>query len=177
MLAPKAWSNFLAYTTAWLVLMGWIAGAVSSGYQSATLLQGIVVLVHPEYRPAPYHTVLILWAAMLFAVIINSTTGTTLARFEGVILVLHLACFFVILVPMVYYSPHNDPATVFTTFLNEGGWSSQPLSFFVGFPIIGASLLGADCAVHMSEEIQGASLVVPRALMSTIIINGTWPLP
>jgi len=34
------------------------------------------------------------------------------------------------------------------------------------------SLLGADGVMHMSEEIQNASIIVPRTIVSSIIING-----
>jgi amino acid transporter len=172
MLAPESCRNFLVYLTAWLTTTAWQAIAVSTGYITATLLQGIVVLAQPSYVPEPWHTVLILWAAMLFAVIMNSTTSQALARFEGLILVLHLAGFFGVLVPLVYFAPHNDAQTVFTSFINAGGWSPQALSFLIGFPTVATSLVGADCAVHMSEEIQSAALVVPRALMFTIFLNG-----
>lgn len=153
--------------------MAWQSLALSVGYIIATVLQGIVVLANPSYIPLPWHTVLINWAASLFAVIINSTTGQILAKFEGLILILHIAGLFGVLIPMVYFSPHNPPSVVFMSFISEGGWATQGLSFFVGFPGIAASLLGADCAVHMCEEIQSASLVVPRALLFTIIINGS----
>ncbi|GAB1319326.1 polyamine transporter tpo5 [Madurella fahalii] len=173
MLAPEACANFLVYITAWLTTTAWQAMAVSTGYIIATMLQGIVVLAQPTYLPASWQTVLILWAIMLFAVFMNSTTSQALAKFEGLVLMLHLAGFFGVLVPLVYFAPHNDAKTVFTSFVNGGGWSTQALSFFVGFPTLATSLIGADCAVHMSEEIQSAALVVPRALMSTVLLNGS----
>lgn len=171
-MAPESCGSFLAYMTAWMTTLAWQALAVSVGYIIATMLQGIIVLTNPTYAPENWHTVLIIWVAGLFAVMVNSTTSRAIAKFEGVILILHLAGFFGVLIPMVYFAPHNDPAEVFTTFLNTGGWSTQGLSFFVGFPAIAGSLLGADCAVHMSEEIQHAAIVVPRALLFTILING-----
>lgn len=133
----------------------WQAIAVSLCYLIATLLQGIVVLSQAEeaYIPKAWQTVLIIWAVSLFAVLVNSTTGRALAKFEGLVLIIHLVGFFAVLIPMVYLAPHNDAASVFTTFLNEGGWSSQALSFLVGFPSGAASLIGADCAVHLSEEV------------------------
>ncbi|QSZ36871.1 hypothetical protein DSL72_006754 [Monilinia vaccinii-corymbosi] len=173
MMAPASYNNFLAYITAWLTVLAWQALAISVGYIIATMLQGIVVLANPAYVPLPWQTVLIIWAVMLFAVVMNSTTSRILAKFEGLILVLHLAGFFGVLIPMVYFAPHNEAKVVFTGFLNEGGWSSQTLSFFVGIPTIAGSLLGADCAVHMSEEIQFAAIVVPRALVYTVVINGS----
>ncbi|KAK4216303.1 choline transport protein [Rhypophila decipiens] len=173
-LAPESCRNFLVYITAWLTTIAWQAMGVSCGYLTATLIQGIVVLANPSYTPTAWQTVLLLWAVMLFAVVINSTTSRALARVEGLVLILHLAGFFGVLIPLVYFTePHNDPQMVFTTFINEGGWSTQALSFFVGFPTLASSLIGADCAVHMSEEIQSAAVVVPRALMYTVFINGS----
>ena len=73
---------------------------------------------------------------------IISVTSKALARFEGVILVLHLFGFFAVLVPLVHLDPHGDSA-IFITFLNEGNWSTQALSFFVGLPAAVYSLIGS----------------------------------
>ncbi|KAI3342533.1 amino acid transporter [Ustulina deusta] len=172
MMAPPSWGSFLAYVTGWLTTLAWQALAVSVSYIVATLIQGITVLSRPTYVPLPWHTLLIIWAVTIFAVLLNSTTSRALAKCESIILILHLAGFFGVLIPLVYFAPHGSPSEVFTTFFNDGGWPSQGLSFLVGFPAIAGSLLGADCAVHMSEEIQSAAIIVPRALLYTILVNG-----
>lgn len=64
---------------------------------------------------------LIGWAVLAFAVTINTVGSKTLAHFEGLILILHILGFFAILIPLVYLSDHND-ASIFTTFVNTGGW-------------------------------------------------------
>ncbi|OTB04744.1 hypothetical protein M426DRAFT_11376 [Hypoxylon sp. CI-4A] len=147
--------------------------AITTTYLITTTLQGIVVLARPSYVPFPWHTLLIMWAAILFAVMVNLTTGRFLSKLEVLILIFHLAGFLGILVPLVSLSPHNDPSVVFTTFLDNGGWGSEGLIFFVGLPSIASTLIGADCAVHMSEEIQSAATVVPQAMLYTIFINGS----
>lgn len=172
MMAPEWCANFLCYLTAWLTTLAWQAIAITTSYSVATLIQGLVVLAEPSYVPLQWHTVLIMWAAAVFSVLINSTTGRILAKVEGFVLILHLTGFFGVLVPMIYFAPHNTPAAVFTTFTNNGEWSSQALAFLVGLPTVASTLTGADCAVHMSEEVRSANVVVPRALIYTIIING-----
>ncbi|OTA99028.1 hypothetical protein M426DRAFT_325490 [Hypoxylon sp. CI-4A] len=172
MMAPDRYANFLSYLTAWLTTLAWQVIAITTSYSVATIIQGIVVLAKPEYVAVPWHTVLIMWAAAVFSVLVNSTTGRALAKFESFVLILHLTGFFGVLIPMVYFAPHNTPSDVFTTFSNNGGWSTQALAFFVGIPTVAGTLTGADCAVHMSEEVRGANIVVPRALMYTICING-----
>ena len=113
------------------------------------------------------------WAILAFAVLINTAATTSLAKFEGLILILHVAGFFAILIPLVYLAPHDSGHEVFTSFLNAGGWSSQTYSFFIGLvgPVYG--FVGADCAVHMAEEIKSAATVIPRALLFSVGINGT----
>ena len=109
---------------------------------------------------------------LAFAVFINIAATTSLAKFEGLILVLHILGFFAILVPLVYYAPHDRASDVFTTFLNPNDWPTQSYAFFVGLlgPVLG--FVGGDCAVHMAEEIRNASAVVPWAIMTSTLING-----
>ncbi len=148
----------------------------------------MVILTRSTYVPKSWHTVLLFWAFSLFAVIINSTTGRFLARFEGVVLILHLVGFFCVLIPMAYLGPHATATEIFTVFINSGGWSSEGLSFLVGLPSSVFCLMGADSAVHvsvrsisikfkandlkMSEEIVSAATVVPQALVYSVVVNG-----
>ena len=82
-----------------------------------------------------------MWAVLFLAVFINSVTSQVLAKFEGVILILHLFGFFAVLIPLVYLGPLGN-ASIFTTFINEGAWPTQALSFFVGLPAAIYSLIG-----------------------------------
>ena len=81
------------------------------------------------------------WVVLAFSVVINTVGSKTLAHFEGVILIVHILGFFGILIPLVYLAPHSD-ASIFTTFVNSGGWSSQGLSFMVGLPSSVFALVG-----------------------------------
>ncbi|KAI0478677.1 putative GABA permease [Xylariaceae sp. FL0804] len=171
MLAPVSSWRFLSYITGWMTFAGWQAVTASAAYLVGTLLQSIIILLAPSYVPQPWQTMLFFWAILGFAVFINTVASKALAHFEGIILVLHILGFFAILIPLLYLSPHNN-ASFFTTFVNEGGWHTQGLSFMVGLPASVFSLIGADSAVHMSEEIKNASTIVPRAIIISITING-----
>ncbi|KAI0976248.1 putative GABA transporter [Xylaria arbuscula] len=172
LMAPKSCANFLAYLSGWLTTLSWEATAITTSYLTATTLQGIAALANEAYVPQAWQTLLIMWASALFASSMNFT-GRLLAKFEGLILVLHLVGFIGVLVPLVYFAQHNDSSFVFELLYNNGGWPNEALAFLVGLPSIASTLVGADCAVHMSEEIQTAAMVVPRALIYTILINGT----
>ena len=116
----------------------------SAGLLSAFLIQGIVILNYPQYNPQRWHGTLLLWAVILVAALTNTIIGSLLPMLEGLILIIHVLGFFAILIPLVCMSPHGSASDVFTNFVNEGGWSSQGLSFWVGiignvFAFIGES--------------------------------------
>ncbi|MCJ1383295.1 hypothetical protein MMC17_006408 [Xylographa soralifera] len=172
MLAPKSSQKFLSYSIGWLTMIGWQAIVASGGYLCGSLVQGLMVLNNPNYVPQPWQLVLLFWAAILFAIFFNTAVSAVLPKIEGFILIMHTLGFLAILIPLVYYGPHASATDVFTSFLNEGNWQTQGLSFVIG--IIGPvfSFLGADCAVHMSEEIKNPAKNVPRAMVFSIFLNG-----
>jgi amino acid transporter len=101
----------------------------------------------------------------------------------------HVVFFFALSIPLILLADRSTPDFVFTTLINEGGWSSNGVSWCVGLltvtycfmgkasspvPSLLADLRpGFDGAVHMSEEVRNAPVVIPRMLVQTIAINGT----
>lgn len=79
----------------------------------------------------------------------NTYLVKQLPRIEGLILIIHVAGFFGVLIPLVYLAPHGKASDVFTVFENGGEWSTQGLSFFVGIVTGVYAFLGADSACHM----------------------------
>jgi choline transport protein len=55
-------------------------------------------------------------------------------------------------------------------FLNESGWVDG-VAFLTGLVNPNYMYAGIDGAIHLAEECKNAAVVVPRALMSTIIIG------
>ena len=67
------------------------------------------------------------------AVFINTVVSGLLPIIEGLILIMHVLGFVAVLISLVYLSPHGSASSVFQTWLNKGAWSTQGLSFCVGF--------------------------------------------
>lgn len=86
---------------------------------------------------------------------------------------LHIFGFFAIFITMWVLGPRSPAKEVFGGFQDNAGWGSIGLSVLVGqlAPIF--SLLGADAATHMSEELQDASHTLPRAMIWTAIVNSS----
>jgi choline transport protein len=137
------------FVVGWLTTLGWQAFVASGAYLCGTMIQGLIVLVNPNYAPAGWHATLLLWAVTLFCVSINTIVSGLLPKFEAVILFLHILGFFAILIPLVVLGPHGDPQDVFNSFYNGGEWPTQGLSFFVGLIGNVFAFFGADGAIHV----------------------------
>lgn len=192
MLAPPSSRKFLGYLTAWLALTGWQALVASGGFVTGTMIQGLILLTHPDYGTAMqnWHGTLLFWGVVLLGFAINSAIGSLLAKFEGLVLVLHLLGFFAIMLPLALLSEHGDSAAVFNNFYNLGDWQTQGLSFCIGLLGNVFAFLGADGAIHvssalqyvdvsfanfrdqMAEEIRNAAVVIPWSLLTGLAING-----
>ncbi|KAE8153182.1 amino acid/polyamine transporter I [Aspergillus avenaceus] len=173
MLTSPSTMKLSSYVTGWMTVIGWQATYATSIYLSGTQIASMVTLTHSDYVPKAWHMTLYSYAIALIGLGLNCIGGKLLARFEGTILILHILGFFAILIPLTHMAEHKTAKEVFTHFINEGQWSSQGLSFFVGLigPVF--AFAGGDSAVHMAEEISHATTYVPWSLMLTVLINGT----
>jgi choline transport protein len=130
-----------------------------------------------------------MYAILLVVVLVNTAAAKLLPKIEGAILVIHIVGFFAILIPLVHLAPYGSPASVFTEFVNIGGYSSNGLAFFIGListnlPFVGkcprfgnqiVALMinsGYDGPCHMAEEVQNASTIVPWSMICTLLLNG-----
>lgn len=141
------------------------------------MIQGLIVLNNPSYTPQGWHGTLLAIAVAAFSVFFNTFLAKKLPLIESCILAIHLCAFVGILITLwVLMSPSSTAAAtstaVFTHFSDGGGWGSLGGSTLVGLTAGIFPLLGADSAVHMSEELQGASRTIPRSMIWTTVLNG-----
>lgn len=155
-------------------MLGWQTGLASIAFIAGTLIQGLIVLNNADYVFERWNGTLLVIALVAFAVLFNTFFAKRLPAIEGMVLILHLLGFFGIIIPLWVLAPRNSAKQVFTSFENLGGWPTQGVSFMVGMLTSVYGLLGADSAVHMSEEIRNASIVLPRATVWSIFINGAF---
>jgi choline transport protein len=134
-------------------------------------IHGLVILNHENYNPLTWRLTLIVFAVVFLAAFFNTFLARRLPFIEGIVLILHICGFFAIIIPLWVLAPRATAHEVFTTFQNAG-WSSSGLSTIVGIITPTVALIGSDAACHMSEELQDAAYTLPRAMMSTVILNG-----
>ena len=110
------------------------------------MIQGLLVLNHPSYNPQRWHGTLLFYAVIFIALFVNTILSRLLPKIEVAVLIIHIAGFFAILIPMLYLGPRASTQDVFKQFINSGGWSTDGLSFFIGlstsmFSFIGMGLM------------------------------------
>ena len=173
MLAPSRYSVFLSWITGWSAVLGWIANLTTGVWFSGTMIQGLLVLNYPSYIYERWHGTLILFAALLCCVVVNTLLGRVFPHIETFVLVLHIAGFFAVLIPLVVLAPTGSPSFVFAQFTDVAGWNSNGLAWFIGLISSNLGFVGYDGPCHLAEEVRNASTVVPWAMISTILLNGT----
>jgi choline transport protein len=169
--APPQHQKFLSYLVGWLCVLGWQTGIASIAFLAGGQIQGLIILNNPGYTPERWHGTLLVIAVASFSIIFNTLLARKLPLVEGIVLVLHIFGFFAIFITMWVLGPRTPSVEVFGGFQDNAGWGSIGLSVLVGqlAPIF--SLLGSDAATHMSEELQDASYVLPRAMIWTAVSN------
>ncbi|KAI1172930.1 amino acid/polyamine transporter I [Nemania sp. FL0916] len=172
-LAPRKYKRFCGYlTVGWLTSLAWIATLATGSIFTGTMIQGLIILNYPSYRPQNIHGTFLAWAVIAVCIFVNTVVAGLLPLLEGAVLLIHVLGFISILIVLVYLSPHGSAEEVFFRSLNEGNWPSQSLSYFIGFIGNVATFVGADAAVHMAEEIENPATNVPRAIVTTVLLNG-----
>lgn len=157
----------------WLCVLGWQTGAANTAFLAGTQIQGLIALNKPDYAFEAWHGTLLVFAVSAFNVVFNTFLAKKLPLIEGIILVVHIFGFFAILVVLWVMGPKANAYDTFTTFNDYGGWNSYGLATLSGLVAVVLPLLGADAAVHMSEELRDASKTLPRSMIWTTLINGS----
>ncbi|KAK8908822.1 hypothetical protein QC760_003170 [Botrytis cinerea] len=170
--APPKIQKFLSYLVGWLSAVGWQLYLAGVCFMVALIIQGLIALNVEDYVGQSYHGTLLTIAVLAFSVIFNTSASSHLPMIESVMLALHVFGMLAITIPLWVLTPNLSHASdVLLTFTNEGGWPSKGLSAMIGLTVPFGALVGFDCSIHMSEEIQDASIAIPRAIMWSIAPN------
>ncbi|KAF7508647.1 hypothetical protein GJ744_009039 [Endocarpon pusillum] len=169
--SPKYCQKYLSYLTGWLCTLGWQTGVAAGAFFVGTIIQGLITLNVSTYEPQPWHGTLMVIAVGCFTVGFNTFLAKKLPFVEGMLLILHVAGLFAIIIPLWVLAPRNNTKAVFTEFTNNGGWSTKGVSFMMILTPLVLSILGFDSVVHMSEEVDNAATTIPTSIMWSTILN------
>jgi len=126
-----------------------LSGIAGVCFFAAELIEALIILNNSSYVPQAYHSTLLIIAVAAFSILFNTFLAKKLPLVEAILLFIHIAGFFAILIPLWTLAPRANPKVVFTTFNNGGGWNSEGTSALVGLLTAVISLTGSDSAAHM----------------------------
>lgn len=118
-----------------------------------TIIQGLIALNDENYPFHPWHGTLLSIAAVAFAIVFNTLLAVKLPLIEGMVLILHLAGFFAIIIPLWIMAPRAPAHVALLEFSNNGGWPTTGLSAMIGLTTPLTALMGYDCSVHMCKRL------------------------
>ncbi|KAL1583194.1 hypothetical protein WHR41_07921 [Cladosporium halotolerans] len=171
-LAPRPFAKALSYTCGLINVFAWIALAAGVGVIIPQILLAIVVHYDTTYAPQAWHIFLIYQGASACCLLHNIFTLRSTMWIFNFIFALSVATFVIVTVTCLTRAPgFQSNQSVWITFTNRSGWSSDGVAFLVGMLSPGYMYAGLDGAIHLAEESKNASVAVPRALMSTWIIG------
>lgn len=121
---------FLISVIGWLGILGYQVGTTIGAYVAGTMLQGVIIVSYPDtYNPQRWHGTLIAMAITILVAFFNIFLAQHLPLVEGVILVLHLAGWVAILIPLWVMAPRTPSSEVWTSFVDGGPWGSSKFSW------------------------------------------------
>ncbi|KMP04932.1 GABA permease [Coccidioides immitis RMSCC 2394] len=167
--APAKWRKLASY------IVGWYPDVISAVPAPANVggatIQAFAVVASPAYNPKPWHVVTLTIAICTLAVVFNTFCARKMPGIEGVVFALYILEFFAIFIILLVMGDRSSAREVFTVFQDNAGWGSVGTACFVGAsgPVI--TMIGADSAVHLAEELKDASRHLPRAMMITASVN------
>ncbi|KIW46710.1 uncharacterized protein PV06_02358 [Exophiala oligosperma] len=161
-MAPKGWENSLSFWTGALTSAAWFFWNAGTYLLTAQILLAAVEHLYPEYTAQPWHQVLIAWAQALASAMIVITNA-------GII--------FIAVSLLVQAHPKQSARSVFVDVVNESGWPSKGVVFFLGLLPGSTAINGFDSAAHMVEEMPDPARQVPQVMVGNAFLSGLSGIP
>ncbi|KAF7537119.1 hypothetical protein G7054_g4006 [Neopestalotiopsis clavispora] len=171
-LAPKKLSRGLSYFCGTVNVFSWITICSGIAIIGPQLVLGMVAFFDDEYVAQPWHTFLLYQAFNLLVLLYNTFVLRHTLWVHTLALAVSILSFVAILITCVARAPtYQESSFVWNTLLNGSGWNSDTVAFLIGLVSPNYMYAGIDGALHLAEECTNAAIVIPRALLSTIIIG------
>ncbi|RDW89922.1 uncharacterized protein DSM5745_01697 [Aspergillus mulundensis] len=166
-LVPQHHVNVLSYCTGALTSAAWFLWTAGTYLLTAQILTAVAMALHPLYTAQPWHLLLISWAQALLAIAWNIPLFKTLpAALKSMVFLTNAGVLFIALALLVRTAPKQSAHDVFAAVLNNSGWPSDGVVFFLGLLPGTTAINGFDAAAHMVEEMSQPARQVPQVMFA-----------
>lgn len=133
---------------------------------------------HPDYVQEPWHAMLVAWLQAIISVIWNIPLFKTWPyTLKGMVIVTNVGVLYLAISLLVRTSPKQSAHSVFVEVINESGWASSGVVFFLGLLPGTTAINGFDSASHMVEEMPDPARQVPQVMVGNALLSGFLGLP
>ncbi|KYK58763.1 amino acid transporter [Drechmeria coniospora] len=170
--APREYQKILSYLSGWLSTVSWQSIVALDAFLIGSIIQGLITLNNTAYSPERWQGTLFVFVSVVGVALFNVFAAKHLPLAEGAFVTLYILAFFPVIITLLVLAPKQSASTVFTQFTDNGaGWPSISLTVMVGQVSSMFVVLGSDSVAHMAEEIRDASIVVPKSMVWSFLLN------
>ena len=169
-LAPSngaMWSWF----TGWFNFLGQVAVTAGIDFGAAFFINAFLDLQF-GFTATPPHTILIFGCVLVLHGLLNTFGVKLVSLLNDISVWWHIVGVLVIVGALVVIpAEHQSAEYVFTTFVNNTGWTSTFYVALLGLLLAQYTFTGYDASAHMTEETHDAARSGPRGIVMSIVVS------
>lgn len=170
-LCPEKITLFTSYFCGIFSIFSWIAIGSAVLIIPAEQISALASTYNTDYEPKDWHKFLMYQAMLLLVLISNTFFLRRSPKFHDIGFATTITLFIVTSITLLVRSNPKAPSSfVWTTFINQTGWSDG-LCFFSGLLTTCFQYAGLDGALHLAEECKDPQKTVPRAMIAAVTIG------
>ncbi|KIW16832.1 hypothetical protein PV08_04022 [Exophiala spinifera] len=177
-LAPPAYARPLSYFTGAFTMMAWTFWTAATFLFTAQLVLAFVQVCGATWDQEDYQVFLLYVACSVYGFFMN-TWGFKIMPFMSKVMIgyVNLGALFILIALLARATPKPSARQVFVDIVNETGWSSDGMVFFLALLPGLTALNGFDSAAHMSDEVPHPAKQIPRVMVGLVLLCGFAGLP
>ncbi|CDK24054.1 unnamed protein product [Kuraishia capsulata CBS 1993] len=162
--SPK-YSRVLTYFTGFISCASWIFASCAAAFFQADLILAMASMCFPNYVIQDWHTYLVFLAASTFALGLNtfSMRGVALLA-NSMNYVINGGTIFIFVALLARAFPKQPAEYVFKEVVNETGWGSKGVVFFLSITPSVSAVAVFDGACHLTDEVPNPKKNIPLVL-------------
>lgn len=172
-MAPDKWKNSVSYWTGALTSAAWFFWNAGTALLTAQILSAAVMATFPNYTAKDWQVLLIAWLQSIISFVWNVPLFKTWPySLKAMVVISNVGILFIAISLLVRASPKQSARTVFVDVVNESGWGSKGVVFFLGLLPGSTAINGFDSAAHMVEEMPDPARQVPQVMVGNAFLSG-----
>ncbi|OJD19126.1 hypothetical protein AJ78_00912 [Emergomyces pasteurianus Ep9510] len=172
-LGPKKYARQLGYIMGWLTNACWFFICAASYLFLAQLTMAIVEATIPTYAPKIWHTYLLYIGFALNGLLVNLPGAFKMLSWslKAAVFFINGSAVFVFASLLARAHPKQSARTVFVDVVNETGWSSNVVVFFLCILPGVAGVGGLDSAPHLTDEVDNPKKQIPQVMIGSALLS------